>query len=132
MASGGSTLLFVYGTLMRGGCRAGALAGQRFRGEARTEPNYRLFDCGSYPGLTEAAGRGGRNIVGELWEVDAACLQRLDRMEGVDEGLYERRPARLLQAPENRSVEAYFYLPSTSGLRDCGVRWINMPRPSQE
>jgi len=123
MANGDSTLLFVYGTLMRGGCRAGALAGQRFVGEASTEPRYRMVNCGTYPGLLEAA--SGRSIYGEVWEVSAACLPRVDQVVGVDEGLYERRPIRLREPFADRPVEAYFYLPSTAGMPDCGDRWVN-------
>lgn len=126
------TLLFVYGTLMRGGCRASALSGQRFRGAVRTEPRYRLFDCGSYPGLVEATRGPGRSIVGELWEVDAACLHQLDQIEGVNEGLYARQPVRLLHKTGDRPVEAYFYLPPTGGFRECGVRWVNAPEASQQ
>lgn len=123
MSNADSTFLFVYGTLMRGGCRAGALVGQRFVGEASTEPRYRMVNCGTYPGLLEAS--PGRSIYGEVWEVKADCLPRLDEVEGVHLGLYERRPVWLRHPFADRPVEAYFYLPSTAGMPDCGVRWIN-------
>jgi gamma-glutamylcyclotransferase (GGCT)/AIG2-like uncharacterized protein YtfP len=116
-------LIFVYGTLKRGGCRAGLLVGQRLLGEAETEPRYRMFDCGSYPGLIDA--EAGQSIKGELCAVDAECLRALDLAEGVAEGLYARRPIRLLAPYADEIVEAYFYLPSTAGLPDCGVCWIN-------
>lgn len=116
-------MIFVYGTLMRGGCRAGALADAEFRGDARTNPCYRLYDCGSYPGLVDAL--AGVSVTGELWSVSDVCLLRLDEIEGVAEGLYERRAIQLVDRPDVDDVEAYFYLRDISGLRDIGSRWFN-------
>ena len=121
-----SHLIFVYGTLKRGLCRAHFLAGQHFVGVARSLPLYRMFNCGSYPGLRSAP-QDGLSIVGELWSVDSECLARLDREEGVHEGLYARQaiemaapfPAQLASS----TCEAYFYLPSVEGLPDCGDCW---------
>jgi gamma-glutamylaminecyclotransferase len=113
------TRLFVYGTLKRGLCRHYCLAGERFLGEARTLPRYRLLNLGDYPGLVEAA-VGGRPIAGELYAVSPACLERLDRMEGVDVGLYARQ-AVALQTGE--PAEAYFFLLPEEGYPDCGERW---------
>lgn len=114
--------LFVYGTLKRGDVRAGFLNGQAFIRVAQTEPKYRLFNVGTYPALVEAQPIGveGLAIQGELWEVDRACLARLDLEEGVDEGLYERRDVELCGL--GRAL-AYFYLRSVEGLPDCGERW---------
>ncbi len=114
-------LIFVYGTLMRDGCRAGVMTEQQFIGAARTAAAYRLYDCGSYPGLIKAD--DGLSIEGELWSVDAACLRRLDQIEAVDEGLYSRETVRLMSPHENETVQAYLYAQSVEGLRDCGVRW---------
>lgn len=107
---------------MRGDVRARALAGQTFLGECRTQPLYRLFDCGDYPALTIAAG-SGRSIRGELYDVDAACLARLDEIEAVDEGLYIRDPVHLRAPWDDRPVEAYFYRLSIDDLPDCGECW---------
>lgn len=115
-------LIFVYGTLMRGQSRAAALGEQRFVSEAQTQAGYRLFDCGSYPGLVQD--EDGRSIYGEFWSVDADCLERLDRIEAVDEGLYERRSVRLLSPHDQSNVQTYLYAQPTNGLRDCGDRWI--------
>ncbi len=123
-----STLIFVYGTLMRGDCRHSALSGQEFFGEARTVASYRMYDVGTYPALIEDA--HGLEIEGEVWRVDSACRARLDAVEGVDEGLYARRPIRLQPPFDASSVEAYFYRHSTSGLRDCGARWHGRSRGS--
>ena len=123
-----STLVFVYGTLMRGDCRHSALGGQEFVGEGRTVAAYRMYDVGTYPALVETA--DGLEIEGEVWRVDAACLARLDGVEGVDEGLYARRPIRLQPPFDTTPVVAYFYRLSTSGMPDCGSRWHGRSRGS--
>lgn len=115
-----TTKLFVYGTLKRGQGRAPALAGQRFLGEGRTQPRYRLFDCGGFPGLVESD--EGLAVEGELWEVDAECLSLLDEIEGVAHNMYERARVELEERCGNE-VETYFYRQSTAGLRDCGNCW---------
>ena len=106
--------VFVYGTLKRGGENAGSLAGQRYLGEARTLPEYRLYGLDGYPGMV-AASEGGLSIAGEIWEVDAACLARLDELEGVAVGLYARRPIALLPPYQELAVQTYVYLRSVAG-----------------
>ena len=121
------TLIFVYGTLKRGFCRAQFLAGQTFLGEASTPPKYRMYNCGTYPGLKLVA--DGLSIRGELWSVDEACLVRLDREEGVDEGLYSRSvielATTLLDSVAPAPVEAYFYCGAISEFPDCGDQWVD-------
>ncbi len=113
--------LFVYGTLKRGYCRSHVLDGQRFLGEAVTLPHYRLYNCGEYPALVPE--KSGLPIEGELWEIDAPCLQTLDAIEGIDSGLYERRLVKLQPPYQHDEVLSYFYLPGITGFRDCGLRW---------
>lgn len=126
MLRGMATNIFVYGTLMRGDCRHGALAGQTFLGAVKTVPRYRMYDVGTYPALVESP--DGLAIEGELWSVDDACLGRLDEVEGVAEGLYARRSIKL-QAPfEGTAVQAYLFLKNTSGMSDCGPRWHGRSR----
>ena len=116
-------LIFVYGTLKRGGRNHHHLAEQTFVGPARTSPGVRLFDLGGFPGLVaQAADRDG--VSGEVWSVDAECLQRLDDLEGVPEGLYRRAPVALLPPFADRCVDAYLYLLSVSGRPDVGSVWI--------
>lgn len=120
-------LVFVYGTLMRGECRHAALADQEFLGTAVTQPHYRLYDCGSYPGLVEAAIDSGNRIAGEVWRVSADCLARLDEIEEVDEGLYMRGTVALEKFPSDSQfegpVEAYFYRQDVSTFEDLGTGW---------
>jgi gamma-glutamylcyclotransferase (GGCT)/AIG2-like uncharacterized protein YtfP len=55
--------------------------------------------------------------------VDAACLARLDELEGTAEGLY-RRDAVPLKAPfAGRRVEAYLYLKPVEGRARLGNSW---------
>lgn len=123
-------VLFIYGTLKRGHCRADALAGQTFLGEVTTVAEaYVLLDCGAYPGLVEAK-HNAAPVEGELWRVDDDCLARLDAIEGVAEGLFARRAVRLRDLadltdplPAEAIPQAYFYTGETTGKRACGGRW---------
>jgi gamma-glutamylaminecyclotransferase len=107
-------LIFVYGTLKRGCSNHPYLAGQTFLGEARTAPGFALFDLGGYPGMVALQGESS-SVGGEVWAVDAGCLERLDALEGTAEGLYRREAALLLGPFEGRGVETYFYLKSVEG-----------------
>ncbi len=118
-----SHLIFVYGGLKRGFGLAHELQDQTFLQTAVTQPGYRLFDCGEYPGLVDAAAEGV-SVTGEVYRVSAACLSRLDEVEAVDEGLYERRRIELAAPFDSQHVLAYFYLRPVAGLRDCGTTWL--------
>ncbi|HEY7157810.1 MAG TPA: gamma-glutamylcyclotransferase family protein [Gemmataceae bacterium] len=120
--SGGACTLFVYGTLMRGGVRHGVLAEQRFLGEARTRPHYALFDLGTYPGLVHHE-EGGRAIFGELYEVAASLIKRLNRIEGAP-SLFRLEP--VLIEGNTDEVFAYIYQRDTDGYSLCVEgRWTN-------
>jgi gamma-glutamylcyclotransferase (GGCT)/AIG2-like uncharacterized protein YtfP len=76
---GARTRIFVYGTLLAGEPNHRLLATATLVGEARTEPAFELRDLGAFPGLV----RGGAHaVLGEVYEVDAATLAALDRLEG--------------------------------------------------
>ncbi len=111
--------VFVYGTLMRGQCRAHVLREQRWLGEARTAPRYLLFDTGPYPAMVETV--TGVEVEGEVWDVSRECLEILDGIEGVPR-LYDRSFIRLT-SPSCTDVQAYLYLQPTTGLPLCGTRW---------
>lgn len=94
------TLVFVYGTLLRGERNHALLATASFAGDSSTLPAFDLVDLGTYPALVE----GGREAVpGEVWEIDAATLARLDELEEVPT-LYERKRIPL---EDGRVVESY-------------------------
>jgi gamma-glutamylcyclotransferase (GGCT)/AIG2-like uncharacterized protein YtfP len=111
--------IFVYGTLKRGGCRSHVLRDQRFLGEATTVATYRMYDTGSYPALVED--EDGRQVEGEVWEVDDDCLRVLDAIECVPD-LYGRKPVALADSSTD-GVETYIYRKSVDGMPDCGGRW---------
>lgn len=108
MSEAPRTLLFVYGTLKRGGANHAVLARHSFVGEARTAPGFALYHLGEYPGLVAAPNRR-TEITGEVWAVDAAGLAELDAFEGIAEGLYRREPIALQPPFAGQRVETYFY-----------------------
>ena len=116
-----SQLVFVYGSLKRGFALHELLQGQLYLGNAVTEPLYRLFDLGSYPGLVEWP--EGLAIRGEVYQVDLECLSRLDEVEGVAERQYARRKISLQAEFASCDVRAWFWLNAVRGLRDCGAEW---------
>jgi gamma-glutamylaminecyclotransferase len=116
------TLLFVYGTLKRGCRNHRQLADQTFVGDARTAPGFRLYNLGEYPGLVPVpTDRDG--VRGEVWSVDAAGLKRLDRFEGVQEGLYRREPIPLEPPFADQKVHAYIYELPIETAPEVGPEW---------
>lgn len=115
-------LIFVYGTLKRGGLNHHFLSGQKFVGEANTVPGFRLYDLGGYPGMVTRPD-DTEGITGEVWEVDADALVQLDALEGLAEGLYRRERVPLLPPFADRSVEAYLYPHAITGRREIGSVW---------
>ncbi|MBZ0273671.1 gamma-glutamylcyclotransferase [bacterium] len=97
---GGSTILFVYGTLKRGQRNHHLMREARFLGEAVTAPQYTLLDLGSFPGMIPS---GNTAVHGELYEVGPELMARLDRHEGVPR-FYVRVPILLC---EGNSAESY-------------------------
>lgn len=116
------TTVFVYGTLKRGGSNHLFLVGQHFLGAARTVPGFTLYSLGDYPGMVRTPG-DTEGVTGELWSVDDACLAELDRLEGLDEGLYERVDVLLAPNPLARSAQTYLYLRPHHGLPSLGSTW---------
>ena len=114
--------IFVYGTLKRGGQNHHHLAGQIFLGEARTARGYTLYELTGYPGMIAQTG-GADGVSGELWDIDAACLARLDEVEGLAEGLYHRADVPLLPPFAGQSAETYLYSRSVAGRRKLGEIW---------
>jgi gamma-glutamylcyclotransferase (GGCT)/AIG2-like uncharacterized protein YtfP len=79
-----SELLFVYGSLKRGGRHHDELRGARFLGSARTEPGYAL-GSGSGDYLAMASRPETDSVVqGEVFEIDSALVPALDAFEGEE------------------------------------------------
>ncbi len=115
------SVIFVYGSLKRGYALHGLLEKQRWMGDAESLSCGRLFDLGAYPGLV--ASESGYRVKGELYGVTAECLAALDEVEGVADGVYERRRIELAPPNESISAEAYFYLLSVSECPEIGPEW---------
>jgi gamma-glutamylcyclotransferase (GGCT)/AIG2-like uncharacterized protein YtfP len=128
MSHADTFLLFVYGTLKRGGVRHGPLAKQRFLGTVRTAPGYALWDLGAYPGLTPSD--DGARVGGELYEVERSLLGLLDAVEGAPQ-LFRLGPIEL----EGNSSPAWAYfhqLPTAGRDRIEGGQWDTArPRPPE-
>ena len=116
------TRVFVYGTLKRGGGNHALLAGQQYLGSARTPPGFTLHSLGDYPGMVRSPG-DTTGVAGEVWAVDDACLKKLDELEGVAEGLYERVSLRLAPPFANQTVQTYLYLRNVTGRPAIGSTW---------
>jgi gamma-glutamylcyclotransferase (GGCT)/AIG2-like uncharacterized protein YtfP len=71
--------VFVYGTLLAGEGNHRLLATAPLVGAARTEPTFELRNLGAFPGLVKG---GACSVAGEVYEVDAPTLARLDALEG--------------------------------------------------
>ncbi len=116
------SVIFVYGTLKRGGTHHTLLRRQQFLGEARTPPGYTLYGLEGYPGMVpdEADTEG---VTGEIWSVDAACLAALDELEGISEGLYRREAITLRPPHDTQPVAAYVYARGVEGRPRLGSAW---------
>ena len=101
MPAPGESLLFVYGTLMRGyGLHPVLAGGATALGEGTARG--RLLDLGRYPGLVDGAGR----VRGEVYRLDdAELLPVLDREEGYN---FVRRRA-IVTLAGGRRVRAWLY-----------------------
>jgi len=117
-----SALLFVYGTLKRGCSNHRQMGGLTFVGAARTQPGFRLYDVGGFPGLV-AAPDDRDGVHGEVWSVDAAGLARLDRFEGVAEGLYRREAVPMAAPFAAEAVDAYVFGSGVAGRAVIGSEW---------
>jgi gamma-glutamylaminecyclotransferase len=103
----GGKLLFIYGSLKRGGQLHHYMKGAKFIGEGTTLQKYPLLlaPSGWYPYLLNLPGRGKR-VKGELYLVPLPLLRQLDRVEETP-FYYIRRP--ILVKVGNRVVKAETY-----------------------
>jgi gamma-glutamylcyclotransferase (GGCT)/AIG2-like uncharacterized protein YtfP len=82
------TKVAVYGSLRKGlHNHKYYLKNSKFIGQFQSNPDYTLFDLGSFPGIHE---NGNTSVTFELYEVDESTLAKLDNLEGVDTGFYHK------------------------------------------
>jgi gamma-glutamylcyclotransferase (GGCT)/AIG2-like uncharacterized protein YtfP len=105
-------LVFVYGTLRRGGSNAFRMEGAAFRGAARVQGELHAITW--YPGLTLKEGAGW--VIGEVYRVGPEQMRALDEFEGLSAGEVEgseyrrvRVPVQLHETPEQEMVPAWAY-----------------------
>jgi len=103
-------LLFVYGTLKRGGHFHSLLPGVYFS-PAFTLPHYSLVDLGAFPALVEG---GSFSVSGEVYDVDSFAVS--DRIEGHP-NFYRRKEIEVVTKEGLTTVAAYIY-------PDKGVREV--------
>ena len=133
-------LVAVYGTLKRGHSRYSYLQNQRYLGIGITEPLYKIYQLSGHPALVqvkESVPSLGNSVYCELYEVDEECLKKLDIVESVSHGLYERKyikfkeinlaflptDEKVFEDCQKRQAEGYFYKKSVEGAKDCGDFW---------
>lgn len=105
--------VFVYGSLKRGQPNHHWLAGAIWLGEASLD-GVQLFDLGPFPmavGRAPSQWDGIHPLRGELYRVDGAILQRLDRLEGAPR-LFERH-----WLPASDGANAWVYLGRAAQVR---------------
>lgn len=106
------SLLFVYGSLRRGGSAHRLLDGAESLGEARYQG--RLHQLGEYPAAVPSRSPGDR-VEGELYRLPPgeveACLGRLDRYEGPE----YRRAHVCVKLADGGARECWIYLHRSPG-----------------
>ena len=103
-------LLFVYGTLMRGGYAEGHLSDCTYIGKAILK-DYAMYDLGNFPGIVS---KNSEWVEGELYIIHGNAFDRMDRYEG--EGtLYRREIVTVESSSGLRQAWAYIYLDEPEG-----------------
>lgn len=98
--------VFVYGTLRKGESNQHYLQEGLLIEDEVWAKGYEMYDLIYYPvAVPSEVG----HIKGEIWQIDENCLAEIDKLEGIEEGLYTRIFDNLLQA--------YIYIrPNSKGL----------------
>src|SRR5882672_7136182 len=91
-------LVFVYGTLRRGGARAMSIRFPNSEFIADAKVCGSLYDLGPYPGLI--LNESNSLVIGEVYEVDDEILNQLDDIEASS--YYSRKRLKSLLVPRSR------------------------------
>ncbi|HZG75058.1 MAG TPA: gamma-glutamylcyclotransferase [Paenibacillus sp.] len=112
----GVTLVFVYGTLLRGEANHRRLRDAKARAATAVVEGGTLYDTGrGYPAmmLEPRPGDGNATVRGEVYEVDEATLRSLDELEdyyGPNDPRNEYERVRIEVVTEDGSLEAWTYV----------------------
>lgn len=116
--------LFVYGSLKQGFPNFHVNQGRRLPGDFRTLQPYPLYLIGGrLPALLPAPGQG-LQVQGQLFEVSAEALARMDALERVGEpGGYRREliEVQAMDAAAPAAIAAYVYLQAQAMLDAPGT-----------
>ena len=103
--------VFVYGTLRRGHGNHSLLEMSKFIGEAATLRNYWMITNGVFPVVLDVVpadfGLPPLAVAGEIYHVDDATLERLDRLERKGRS-YDRKVTDVYEA--GHKVQAHIYI----------------------
>lgn len=134
--------VFVYGTLMRKyiNPRSGKIEEHSrskvlrvFRFERALLKNYKLLWCNkmNYPFITASQ---GRSVKGEVYySVGEETINKLDEIEGVSSGLFEKAKVRVL-TDSGREIEALVYVGGQTlrSLSNCPSYFTLIPEEFKE
>lgn len=118
-------IVFVYGTLRKGGSNHHRMAGAVERGPGTVRG--RLFQVDWYPGLL--LDETGVDIRGEAYEVDATTLAALDAFEGSH---YRRVSVRIMPTDGGVIIDAWIweYIAPIDDLREItSGDWFDVEHP---
>jgi gamma-glutamylcyclotransferase (GGCT)/AIG2-like uncharacterized protein YtfP len=106
-------LVFVYGTLRRGGAGAMSLRFPAAKFIADAQVSGSLYDLGAYPGLI--LNEANSAVIGEVYEVDDELLNQLDDFEASSH--YLRKQVEISLDADRRTCWVYEPDPEFYSLR---------------
>ena len=96
-------LVFVYGTLRRGGARAMSISFPNSKFIADAKVSGSLYDLGAYPGLL--LDESNSLVIGEVYEVDDELLNKLDDYEASSH--YRRKQVEISLGAQRKMCWTY-------------------------
>lgn len=128
MADGSGELVFVYGTLRRGGSNSFRMDGAEFVSAGKVAG--RLYSISWYPGLVLDG--GPESVEGDVYRVGASQLAALDEFEGISANEIEGAEYRRVQTEvttANEVIVAWSYEwkgPVEEGKRIQSGDWLEV------
>ncbi len=106
-------LVFVYGSLRRGGVGAMSIRFPNSKFIAEAKVTGSLYDLGAFPGLL--LGEANSSVIGEAYEVDDEILSQLDEFEASTD--YRRKQVEISLGTDSRAGWTYEPNPEFYSLR---------------